>query len=55
MIMALAEFLLCALNIHVHRRSQGGDRGPCPPQIFSISSHFALWEAECQTNYCCSP
>ena len=25
------------------------------PPIFSISSHFVLWEAESQTKYCCSP
>jgi len=26
-----------------------------PPQIFRISSHFALWEAVSRRKYCCSP
>jgi len=30
-------------------------RRPCPPLIFSTSSHFMLWEAVSQTKYCCSP
>ena len=25
------------------------------PKIFSICSHFVLWEAQFQTKYCCSP
>jgi len=30
-----------------------GAQGPCPAQMFSISSHFVLWEAVSQTKYCC--
>jgi len=37
-----------------HRRNHGVP-GRNTPQIFSISSHFVLWEVLSQTNYCCSP
>jgi len=38
----------------VHKRSLVA-QGAMPPKIFSIPSHFVLWEAVPQTNYCFSP
>ena len=43
--------LLCQMSVLTHRRSQGA----FPPQFFSISSHFLLWEAVSQRKYRCSP
>jgi len=39
----------------IHRRSQEGQRGHGPPQIFRKYSHFVLWEAFFQTKCCYSP
>jgi len=44
----------CFFPLSIHRRTQG-EPGAMPPHIFSISSHFVLWEAASQTKYCCSP
>jgi len=37
-----------------HRCSQGWTQGDMPPRLFSISSHFVLWETVCQTKHWCS-
>ena len=41
------------LGTSVHRRSQGGPRGPCP-LITYISCRFVLWGAVSQTKHYCS-
>ena len=43
--------LVSFVSAFIHRRNQGA----IPPQIFSISSHFVLWEVVSLTKYCCSP